>query len=231
MSLNNYRIATYKTVTKEDFKEIRELSSKQCVFCEPHPLKIILESGHFYVSLDSSPLIMGHLLIHSKEHIGCAGEVFEPAKFDELEEIKNLLAKTCDKLYGNHIFFEHGRAGHCGIKYGLDQRVCHHFHLHILPEKLSMQEDLANRFEEHKLKNYSDIVNLYDRLGHYLYFENVNGDMYYYPADDSIESHLLRTIISNKLETPEKADWQHYHNCKELNEAKKLYIEELMKIV
>jgi len=43
----------------------------------------LLETDHFWVILDSSPLVEGHILIHSKGHIGCAGEV-ESETFPEL---------------------------------------------------------------------------------------------------------------------------------------------------
>ena len=120
-------------IGQQDFIEIRSLSQKRCVFCYPHQLKVLLETDHFWVTLDSSPLVEGHILIHSKAHIGCAGEV-ESETFPELLEVKNQIGQIIRNIYGSVSFYEHGRAGHCGITFGTNMRVCLDFFVAVEPD-------------------------------------------------------------------------------------------------
>ena len=126
-----------------------------------------------------------------------------------------------EEVYGKVIFFEHGRAGHCGITYGLDLRVCHHFHLHILPADIDISKTINQKHEQKNMKLYSQIIDMYNKFGNYLFFENTKGDKYFYPAsDDSLPTHYLATVVSDYLNTPERANWQNYSNLVEMNITK-----------
>jgi diadenosine tetraphosphate (Ap4A) HIT family hydrolase len=206
-------------ISNTDFTQIKNLYRQRCVFCEPHEKKVIFETDNFWVTLDSSPLTEGHLLIHSKDHIGCTGEVSYEI-FNELEELKENVGSILNDIYGSVSFYEHGRAGHCGITYGTDEKVCHHFHLHALPLKIDVSEIIESKFDVIKPAAFSEIPQLYEEFGHYLYFENSQGDMYYFPVNGELESHFLRTVISEALGKPEKADWEKFHDLSALNRCK-----------
>lgn len=225
----SYNIKLYEQfeIEKSIFQEIKGLNLKRCVFCEPHNKKILLESDNYWVTFDSSPLTEGHLLIHSKLHLGCTGEQSND-NILELIYIKNLLEKTTRKIYGKCSFFEHGRAGHCGITYGLDQRVCHHFHLHVLPIDVDIKPVVEKLLERINVNNFEELVDLYNRHGHYLYFEDNKSHMAFFPASGELPSHYLRTVISVAQNTLEKADWQNYSNLSELNNAKHKYYNQLL---
>ena len=207
LSANNLR-----NISEQEFPEL--LPENICIFCEPPQKKILLETDNFYVSYDASPLAEGHILIHTKEHIGCLAEVSEEL-FEELLEIKQELSKTIKNIYGYVSAYEHGRAGHCSII--VDDKICHHFHLHLLPLKADLQKVMGERFRMHQMGSFNDISRLYEEFGTYLFFENADGEMYYFPAKDDLEPHYLRTIISNALGTPERADYKIYTNRDEIN--------------
>ena len=132
-----------------------------CYFCDPCKGSIVQESENFIVLLDTFPIKQGHLMISSKKHYGCAGEIPNEWML-ELLSLKENLRKKVEKLEGNAIFYEHGRAG-CCMSSNPDGSECNHFHLHCLPA-----------------------------------------------SDESVESHLLRTMICNKLSIADRANWE---NC------------------
>lgn len=185
-----------------------------CVFCTPPNKKILLETPNFFVSFDASPLTEGHLLIHTKDHIGCAAEV-DPDQQQELLILKSLIGRMVTDIYGSVSFYEHGRAGHCSII--IDDKICHHFHLHALPITATVNETIAERFRPLVVEDYKQLPSLYEEYGTYLYFENFKGEMYYFPVKDDLEPHYFRTIISDAIGTPDRADYKTYTNLADIN--------------
>lgn len=199
-------------VSEADFHKL--LVGDICVFCTPPEQKVLFETEHFYVTYDASPLTEGHVLIHTKDHIGCAAEV-DPEQFDEFLLVKDFAATLLSDIYGRVSFYEHGRAGHCSII--LDDKVCHHFHLHALPIDSKIHETISQRFRRLSVNGYSQLPQFYEEYGTYLYFEDSEGEMHYFPVKDDLEPHYFRTIISDALGTPERADYKTYTNRDEIN--------------
>lgn len=85
---NNLHLYNTSLIGQQNFLEIRSLSQRRCVFCHPNQLKTLLGTDHFWVTLDSSPLVEGHILIHSKSHIGCAGEVESETFLELLKQLE-----------------------------------------------------------------------------------------------------------------------------------------------
>lgn len=76
---------------------------------------------------------------------------------------------------------------------------------------------MAERFRPLTVDEYKALPALYEEYGTYLYFENHKGEMFYFPVKDDLEPHYFRTIISNALGTPERADYKTYNNLYEIN--------------
>lgn len=187
----------------------KEASSHKpgCYFCDPFRKSIIHESKNFIVLLDTFPVKQGHLMISSKKHYGCAGEI--PSEWmSELVKLKDALRQQVEKFQGKAIFYEHGRAG-CCLASNPDGSKCEHFHLHCLPADISLVPALKETFEHHMLDDYTEVKENFYEEGHYLYFEGPDGDMNFFPAsDEEVESHLLRTMICQKLGTSERSNWE-----------------------
>ena len=133
----------FDIIDKTEFKTILEKNKKDCLFCKPtSPKKILLETSNFYVTFDDSPLLEGHLMIHTKIHYGCCGEIPEE-QFEEFIHLKTQVKNIIENLYGVCSFYEHGRAGHCSIS--IDDTLCEHFHLHALP----LADDISSDIELH----------------------------------------------------------------------------------
>lgn len=205
-------------VSDEEFAHMRNL--KECVFCAPPEKKILTETDHFFVTFDASPLLEGHVDIHTKEHIGCSGEI-APDIYEEFVELKQWVGGLITDLYEQASFYEHGRAGHCGMT--LDGVECHHFHMHALPLSQDISSDIATMLKPVVLGGGErEIPVLYERYDQYLYFENLDGKQFFFPANKPLPSHYLRTVIANAIGRPERSDWETYGDKEALNNFKRL---------
>jgi diadenosine tetraphosphate (Ap4A) HIT family hydrolase len=186
---------------------------KGCIFCDGTHHKILFSDENFVVALDNFPLTEGHLLIFSKNHYGCAGEVPQEM-LSSLVQIKNTVLDLLYAQYKKAIFYEHGRAGGC-VSFGPDERLCHHFHLHALPVACDVSSIIKKQVPQHiRMNSFGDINDLFARYGEYLYFENNDRVATMYPVSGKIPPHFLRTLIANALDAPQLADWE---NIKDQN--------------
>jgi diadenosine tetraphosphate (Ap4A) HIT family hydrolase len=190
------------------YAEILSQYRQGCVFCAPDESLILYSRENFGVVFDVSPLAPGHLIIHSHEHHGCAGEV-ERDTMAELDDLRREVKDLVRARFGAATLYEHGRAGHC-LSDGPEHRLCHHFHLHCMPGDVDVFDRLANRFQHLELTAYGEITDTYEQYGDYLYLESDDGRMSYFVVDTPIERHLMRTLISERLGHPERADWRSY---------------------
>lgn len=176
-----------------------------CPFCDDANQNRLFATENFYVRLDASPLVEGHLLIVSAGHFGCAGEI-PPHLHAELDGLVDRAQKLLQRAYpGQQFIYEHGRAGHCSLSSSI---LCHHFHLHILPAAVNALPALDRRFRGLPWKRVSDIPELFALHGDYLLVKNSSFAGRYYPATGTIESHFLRTLVARDLGAPERADWE-----------------------
>jgi diadenosine tetraphosphate (Ap4A) HIT family hydrolase len=199
------------------FNAQTRLFQKDCIFCQQKFTKILFSTPEFVISLDDFPLSEGHLLLFSKDHHGCGGEL-PKQPLSELVTLKNKAASILRQQYGTVIFYEHGRAGHC-VSFGPDQHLCHHFHLHALPIHHDISDKLAEQFQRVNMASYADIDNYFNKFGEYLFFENNAQEAFFYPVVNAIQPHLLRTLIAHALAAPERADWEHFHDTQFIDTA------------
>lgn len=188
-----------------------------CIFCQPSPHEILAETEHFYVTLDANPLLEGHVDIHTKEHIGCSAEI-DQQYLTEFLELKSWVGKLITQIYGKVSFYEHGRAGHCGMIVG--GVMCHHFHMHALPLAEDIEPEVSNYLRMIRLDHEHKIASLYEQYDQYLYFENDSGQKYFFVVDKPLPNHYLRTIIANAISVPERADWSAFFDRNSMNSFK-----------
>lgn len=191
---------------RDVYAKLQHRYQQGCVFCDPAPELVLFTTENFGVCLDVAPLVPGHVLIHSREHHGCAGEVPEET-LDELAGLKDTVGRHLEEVYGTVGFFEHGRAGHC-LSDGPEHRLCHHYHLHCVPTDVDITATLSERFARLPVADYRALPELYAEYGDYLYTEPAGGEGGYFVVDQAIERHLLRTLVSTAIGRPERADWR-----------------------
>lgn len=210
--------SSYKINTDPiDYDSLVEMA--KCLFCGPPQKEILTETEHMYVTFDVNPLREGHIDIHTKDHIGCSAEI-DPELYEEFLSLKQWTAKLLSKIYGDVSFYEHGRAGHCGLT--VDGVICHHFHMHALPLSIDISSEVSKSFRPILLENEKEIPELYQQYDQYLYFENSKGQKFFFPVNKPLPSHYLRTVIANAIGKPERADWENCFDGNMVNNFKRL---------
>jgi diadenosine tetraphosphate (Ap4A) HIT family hydrolase len=189
-----------------DYARILGQYAHGCVFCSADEALVLTEGDRFGVLFDPSPLVAGHLIIYSREHHACAGEVPRP-EVAELDRLRLDVTRLVRDRFGAATLYEHGRAGHC-LSDGPEHRLCHHFHLHVVPGDIDVSDRLCGRFDQVALARYGDITDVYEQYGDYLYLETDDGHQRYFVVDQPIERHLMRTLISERIGHPERASWR-----------------------
>ena len=185
------------------------IGKQGCLFCDPIDGMQIHKTDNFQVLIDTFPIVPGHMMISSLAHFGSAGEIPKPMQ-EELQDLKNQLSYNARSFSGCHVFYEHGRAGSC-MKTNPNTSKCEHFHLHCLPVDISITQKLQEKFDCIKMTTYDNIASLFLEHGSYLYFEENDGSMYFFPAEDqTVESHLLRTLLCEALGISNRQDWENY---------------------
>lgn len=201
---NNLPILTFYEAKK---------GKSECIFCFPYQGMEVLETKNFRVLADTFPLVSGHMMITSKAHYSCAGELSVELQ-PELISLKNIIGDRFKEKKIKIIFYEHGRSG-CCLATKIDKLNCEHFHLHCLPINISIADLLEEKFRSISLESYADLQYYFFCHGNYLFFEDPNQNLFFYPTSDQhVAPHLLRTLISNKIGFPNKADWEKYKNSK-----------------
>jgi hypothetical protein len=199
---------TEMLIAPQTYLRLSAQYQRGCVFCHPDPLLVGRTTENFGACLDVAPLTAGHLIVYSSEHYSCSAEL--PASlFGELDGLRSGMRSLLERLFGPVIVYEHGREGHC-LSEGPEHRLCHHFHSHCVAVDVDLNRELSARFVRYPMASYSDVIDLYDEFGNYLYFEDTSGTMNFYSAGGNVERHLFRTLIANHLDSPERAEWLNY---------------------
>jgi len=195
-------------LTPQKIFSIANVPPNICLFCCPNPGMALHETANFHVLRDNFPIAPGHIMISSKQHFGSLGEL-DRSIILELENLKKKIESIFKQLFGSAIFYEHGRAGSCHAT--IDPNLqCEHFHLHCLPLSVCIHKNISTfTSKTFRINSLGEIVNLFEKWGEYLYFENNQNESIYYPVlQTKVPPHFLRTIICQVSSTPEKANWQ-----------------------
>ena len=221
--LNNHAVVSLHKIVPSYMQQVPELIHG-CFLCKPgSETEILARTANFSLICDISPIVDGHLMITSNTHIGCTGEI-DPMLREEYLILKKIAGEIVKTAYGAAAYYEHGRAGHCSTIVNTAIK-CDHFHLHVLPIKVSINPELEKSFIQMELEQYSQIFEFFERYGSYLYFEDFTGHINIYPASDSqVESHLLRTLICEKIGCPERSNWETHTNLELVNKAIENYM-------
>lgn len=177
-----------------------------CIFCFPARGMILKGMGDLVVLADTFPLKVGHLILTSRKHFGCLGEL--PQK--HLSEIDLFLMKLKQSNI-SYSLYEHGKAGSCHASgKGI---FCEHFHLHILLDDKGVSDkidSIVNDSFSNKIltSDSHHIANLYLEKGEYLLVGNENHQSMYPVANSYVPSHYLRTLFSNAYGVSHRSDWK-----------------------
>lgn len=181
-----------------------------CFFCTPPQEIILFDTDFFRVIIDTFPIAPCHIMISTKQHYGCAGEIPQE-KMAEFTTVKRKVQNILKNFSDDMCFYEHGRAGGCTtVQRGLK---CEHFHLHCLPTNVDISQQLHKTFPSFALTHHSDIIELFFEHGNYLYFQTPSRQQFFYPSYDlSIAPHYLRTLVCQAIQREDLANWESVHD-------------------
>lgn len=183
--------------------------SRVCLFCEPNEGMTLEESENFRLIADTYPIIPGHFMISTKAHYSSGGEVSKELH-EEFLFMKAAAKDLALEMNDSCVFYEHGKAGSCHAQSSEDVH-CEHFHMHCLPVSMCIHEKIAEHFAGIQMTSCVELFANYLKHGSYLFFENSDGKMVYYPAEEhKVPPHFLRTLICQELQIATLADWQAY---------------------
>lgn len=149
---------------------------------------------NFYVVCDVHPLVEGHLLIISKDHLSCAG-TFYPELFTEFTALYKKFSDFVKITYGSVSSFEHGITG----------QTVFHSHVHILPFS-AMPEQIVPENKLQPLYTIHDVLRIFRSDGKYLFF-SIGDQMW--NVDVSIGApRFFRDRFANALGVPERGNWK-----------------------
>lgn len=198
---------------KNSYFQIAKKKRKSgCIFCNPYDGMLLFQTDHFRVLADTFPINLGHVMISSKLHYGCAGELLNNV-FDELCILKEYIRHVFEKNKMTVVFYEHGRAGCCMSSRTEDVECCEHFHLHCVVTTFSIHEDIKNHFQWFQLPHYKNLPEFFYNYGRYLFFEDTKSNMFFYPAlNQEVPAHFLRSLICEKLGNLDQVSWEKYND-------------------
>jgi diadenosine tetraphosphate (Ap4A) HIT family hydrolase len=133
-----------------------------CVFCDrskqPAPL---LEGRDVHLIPDLFPVVPGHLLLVSREHLPSYGAA-APQVFDELEEMAGRAIDFVHRSYGvEPLLWENGGAG----------QTVFHAHLHVMPVALTAIAEVIESEHMTEVSGWSEVRTHWRKRGPYHYLQ------------------------------------------------------------
>ena len=172
---------------------------KNCPHCGSHSsaLKyLLLETKNFRVVCDVHPIIEGHILIISKNHLSCVGE-YSQEIFDEFTNLYEKFSRFIKDMYSSVSSFEHGKIG----------QTVFHSHTHIIPYS-GNPGDIIPEGEEHMatISSLESLQDMYRKDGKYLFF-SIGKDMWL--VDLKLGApRFFRDRFAAAFGNPERGDWK-----------------------
>ncbi len=179
------------------FYKSKNRDESECIFCFPLPELIVKEFADFMVIVDTHPISKGHLLLITKLHYGCFGDLPIVIR----SEIEDFLLQ----IKRPFILYEHGRAGACGLQ----ENICEHFHFNIIFPSVGNNK-IANTLSGFKIDSFEDLVEYYQKSGNYLFLKTEN-EGYILTEPRKPPKHYLRTVVATSFGSPELSDWESYN--------------------
>jgi ATP adenylyltransferase len=200
-----------------DYKLIGMRTPEQyrCVFCRELVSgtsnapwdKPVSETDKYLIVPTKGSLVPGWLLVVSKDHMVCAGELRSP-EFRDLEHAIDIAKGIVEQNFGPATVFEHGPAlAGTALGCGID-----HLHIHVAPLGFSLAESVEFIIPDvfwQSLRTFSQLRALHTAgLGYALIGEPKEEMKWFQPPTGLRQP--LRRAIATKLGFPERFDYAAY---------------------
>lgn len=192
---------------------------ESCAFCNPDTWRIVKETENFYVLLSFGQLVEGYCLLNSKRHfLSCAEALRQHMR--EFMQLKGWMKTALNNIYGECVFYEHGRLGVCEENSHASS-YCFHAHLHCVPTGEDLKDEFLREFGGFKVRNWDRVCGLEIEWPEYLVYENPAGEILFASAPpDLIRPFYFRWLLAEKLGVPERACWRSCIGWQDLDRAR-----------
>ncbi len=168
-----------------------------CAFCNYQEITHILkETPHFLLAADHAPLVEGHILIITKSHYTCYGDI--PGALDEeLLALKSEVRQFFARYYAAPVFWEHG----------IFRQTVFHAHLHCFPwgeTGYNLHEGLHNEI----ITSQEDIRRWHRQHGQYFYMEDNTIALIFAPEMGRYLSIMKNVFVRGITLRGGKAEWR-----------------------
>jgi len=185
------------------------LNRQDCLFCRMANVEEYMLSSwnNFIILADKYPLVEGHILVITKEHVRAVGDLL-PEKLQELPEIINTIRNFyCTHNYDEFVMFEPG----------LNGQSVFHSHIHFLPGSYSISKALQIMgFTIVALAKVEELIDFYKKHGNYLFW--LENNQMFVCVDEEIKTKInpsfFRHLIAGQLMKSDKIDWKKYESDK-----------------
>jgi diadenosine tetraphosphate (Ap4A) HIT family hydrolase len=135
--------------------------------------KILVQSERFALIPDISPLLVGHSLLMTKEHINSFSQL-PPSWMHEFAEVRTEAISHVTRIAGSPLLFEHGSAG-AVVRSG----VCiQHAHIHLIPSRAPVNEWMEELGEVEEIGSAFQQLPSFVTTPDYLCYEDQDGHGY-----------------------------------------------------
>lgn len=168
---------------------------------------VVNENDQYVIAPTKGSILPGWLLVISKQHMLCAGELDEThieATFDAIHTAKGLLEPS----FGPVTVFEHGPAEPgtpvgCGID---------HLHLHVVALPFSLSQSVTSLHPQivwHSLRDLRDLKALHESRVAYAFVQEPTGLALWCRAPASVRQ-MFRQAIADALGVPSEYDYSRF---------------------
>jgi len=177
---------------------------ENCLFCNYNLIKedILWESENFFVKVGVGILAPGHVMMVSKNHLSCFGELPKNL-FKEFSNFKEELFNSIKSNFSEPLIYEQGAYG----------QSVEHAHLHILPMKtdyfnlINIGDKILRDLKSTKIDDIFQIIDIFGKYGSYMYLEE-NGNKQIFHTLGIKKGYTFRKEIAMHTGLHGLAFWQ-----------------------
>ena len=144
------------------------MTQADCIFCRRENIKdeILWESENFFVKVGIGLLAPGHVMVISKAHYSCFGEL-PPQLKDEFLWVKSQVHEKVSSLFSEPIVYEHG----------IYSQSVNHAHMHFVPAKtgpypfFNMHKKIFSSLPSEKVDSAHSVAEALRKYGSYIFLE------------------------------------------------------------
>ena len=197
--------------------DLSEQILQKCRFCNPPERERILwETENFYVMVSLGPIVEGYLLIVTKSHIGACLNIPEDL-LPEFLMVKEKVKAILPSVYGECMFYEHGKAGSSLL---IDGHIhCYHAHMHCFPLSDNLHYDISLEYTPQIFDSLEEAYSSHKGIDKYLLVED--DKVYVYLPSDKPRSQYLRYKLACHVGHPDRWDWVNNQNWEMIDETVK----------